>query len=120
MSAGDANMISEIFQKNYADLCSTMIDIDNLLKYFVTENIITISDEEYIKMSVSTSEKVRKLLLHISGPLQAGDPNGFYVMLKIMIKYGTKSTQQLAKSIASHVNFTDKSKPMDVQYQGSL
>ncbi|XP_065894803.1 uncharacterized protein [Dysidea avara] len=123
----DVNMRPElskmIFQENYANLCSTVMEIDSLLKYFVTENVINIFDEEDIRMSVNTSAKVKKLLLHISGPLQAGDTHGFYVMLEIMKSYGTKSTQQLAENMMlklNHAQFTDKSNPMDVQNQDTV
>jgi len=93
------------FRENYAMLCNTMTDIDDLLKYFVSEEIITINEEERIKNCSTKSDKVRMLLLIISGPLQTGDKYGFYVMLKIMKKYGTKATQSLAELIKSSVSF---------------
>lgn len=90
-----------VFRRCYAILCDTMTDIDDLLKHFVTEKIITISEEDEIKSFSVKSEKVRKLLLNISGPLKAGNTNGFYVMLKIMKEFGTKATQDLADCMAS-------------------
>lgn len=89
------------FRCNYATLCNTMTDVDDLLKYFVTEKIITTNEEEKIKSRATKSDRVKALLLNISGPLQAGDKNGFCVMLRIMKKYGTKATQDLAISTAS-------------------
>jgi len=93
----------EVFQENYAMLCNTLKDIDDLLKYFVTEKIITIDEEEKIRTSATKSEKAEKLLLNISGPLQAGNTNGFHIMLKIMKKYGTKVTQDLVEHISSRL-----------------
>jgi len=97
-----------ILQENYAVLCNTMTDIDDLLKYFVTEKIITLNEEEEIKSSTTKSDKVRKLLLNISGPLKAGDKNGFYVMLKIMKDHGTKATQNLATLLTARVTTDDR------------
>lgn len=100
---GDGSESKEMkaFRENYAGLCNTMTDIDDLLKYFVTEEIITINEEEKIKNHITKSDKVRMLLLRISGPLQAGNKTGFYVMLKIMKKYGTRATQDLAEFLES-------------------
>ena len=92
-----------VFQQYYAILCNTVTDIDDLLKYFVSEEIISISEEEEIKGFSVKSEKIRKLLINISGPLKAGDKNGFYVMLKIMKEYGTKATQVLAEKMTSSI-----------------
>ena len=81
-----------VFQKHYAKLCNTITDINNLLKYFVSHRIINMDDEEEIKNVVVASEKVRKLLLHISGPLKANNTEGFYVMLNIMKEHGMRAT----------------------------
>ena len=61
----DVNELT-VFREYYAKLCDTMTDIDDLLKYFVSEEIITISEEQEIK---SSSERVRNLLRYIAGPL---------------------------------------------------
>ena len=84
-------------------LCHTMTDIDDLLKHFVVEKIISFGEEEKIKNCVKKSEKVRNLLLNISGPLEAGDSNGFYVLLRIMEDYGTRATQALAIHMKSRI-----------------
>jgi len=97
-----------VFRENYASLCNTITDINELLKYFVTENIISMDQEEVIKTScVTKSDKVSTLLLHISCPLESGDSNGFYTMLQIMKTYGVDATQRLADQIITRV---DKSK----------
>ena len=85
-------------------MCHTVTDINELLKYFVTEKIITLSQEEEIKSHITQSERVSKLLLIISGPLEAGDSNGFYTMLKIMKIHGVRATQQLADDIIAVVD----------------
>lgn len=86
-----------VLQENYAMLCNTVTDINNLMKYFVSERIIAADEAEEIKSSaLIKSEKVKKFLTNISGPLRAGDNSGFYVMLKIMNTHGTKATQNLA------------------------
>ena len=89
----------KIFQKNYAALCDTMTDIDDLLKYFVAENIINTDEEEKITHSTVKAEKVRMLLIHIAGPLKAGNEAGFYVMLRIMKSHGHDATQTLSDNI---------------------
>ena len=96
-----------VFTENYASLCDAVTDINELLKYFVTEKIITLNQQEEIKSCNTQSERVTKLLLNISGPLEAGDINGFYTMLSIMKTHGVNATQQLADHIIAVV---DKSK----------
>ena len=86
-------------------LCNAVSDIDNLMKYFLEERIIAADEAQEIKSSaLIKSEKVKKLLINISGPLRAGDKNGFYVMLKIMNTHGIKATQSLAKLIQGRVS----------------
>jgi len=80
-----------------------MTDINDLLKYFVAEKVITPNEEEEIRNVATKSDKVSKLLLNISGPLKAGDKHGFYTLLKIMKDHGTKVTQNLAKFLSTRV-----------------
>ena len=89
----------DVFQTNYALLRDTMTDIDDLLKHFVADKIITITEEEEIKFSTSKSEKVRKVLLHIVGPLKAGNVLPFNTMLEIMKNYGVNATRLLAEDM---------------------
>ena len=86
----------KIFTENYAKLCNTLTDIDNLLKFFVQEEIITDEQGLDIGSAVIPSEKVKNLLIHISGPLKAGNKTNFYTMLEIMEKQGTCTTKELA------------------------
>jgi len=97
-----------VFRENYVSLCNTITDINELLRYFVTENIINGEQEEKIKTVCTTkSDKVSKLLLYISEPLESGESNGFYTMLQIMKTHGVEVTQHLADQIITRV---DKSK----------
>ena len=93
----------DIFTKHYASLCSTLTDVNNLLPHFVQEKIITIKDEEEIDIIKTTPIKVKKLLSHISGPLESGDAEGFHVMLAIMKEHGSKSTKGLAVKMSREV-----------------
>ena len=86
----------KIFTENYAKLCDTLTDIDSLLKYFVQADIIKGEQELEISNSKTTSEKVKKLLIHISGPLKSGNSDNFYTMLDIMKKQGAHATKELA------------------------
>ena len=86
---------------HYSKLCNTLSDIENLLPYFVEENIIGINDVEEINAAVPSTkyQKVQKLMIHISGPLKAGNTEVFYIMLKIMEECGHRATHQLAVQI---------------------
>jgi len=74
-------------------------DIPNLLPYFVQSEIISINDEERIANISTSPEKVRTLLTHISGPLEADNTTPFYTMLKIMEEHGVEATRTLAGKI---------------------
>ena len=98
----------DIFMKHYASLCSTLIDINNLLPYFVQEGIISIDDLEKIHEANTMREKVQKLLLHITGPLEAGYATGFHKMLTIMVDHGNQSTKDLAVKMKSEITSSRK------------
>ena len=61
-----------VFTDHYAQLCDTMVDVVNLLPYFVQEKLIKAGDLEEIRARERTKDKVTKLLHYIDGPLQAG------------------------------------------------
>ena len=101
MAADEQMKEKDVFTRHYASLCKTLTDINTLLPYFVSENIISISDHEWISVpNLPNSEKVVKLLSHISGPLEAGDAKVFHTMLDIMKKHGSQSTKDLADKIS--------------------
>ena len=74
----------KIFSENHSTFCRTLIDIHNLLKYFVQEKVIKSEEQDGINALAKTPEKVQKLLKHVAGPLKAGDSKGFYTMLNII------------------------------------
>ena len=89
----------EVFKSNYDKFCSAMTDIENLLKYFITVNIINTDDQSEIFAIPRPSQKVEMLLKHISGSLEAGNTKPFRMMLDIMEKHGNLTTNQLAISV---------------------
>ena len=93
----------EIFTKCYASLCKTLTDVNNLLPYFVEKGIITFNDVEEINASKIKSERIEKLLSHISGPLESGDAKGFHTMLTILKENGNQSTKDLARRMSLKV-----------------
>ena len=87
-----------LFTKNYAKLCETIKDIDNLIKHFVAKQIISTDIAEAFD-AFTTSEKIKRLVRMIEGPLKSGDTNGFYTMLDIMEEHGVQATKNLAIDI---------------------
>ena len=85
-----------VFKANYDKFCNAITDIENLLKYFVTDDIISTDDQREILATIRLTNKVALLLTHISGPLEAGDNKPFRMMLKIMEKHGNLATKELA------------------------
>ena len=117
MAAGEQLKEKDVFTKHYASLCSTLTDINTLLPHFVSENIISISDHEKISApNVTNSEKVVKLLSHISGPLEVGDVKGFHKMLDIMKERGSQGTKDLAVNMSSETISSNSEK----EYEGQL
>jgi len=88
----------QVFIGHYSKLCDTMTDIDSLLPHFVQQKIIPVDDLEDTS-SLTRLGKVKKLLSHISGPLQAGNSKGFYSMLSIMEERGVQATRELAAAM---------------------
>jgi len=68
----------------------TMMDVDNLLLYFVKESIIQADDVGVIKALTTTKDQVQKLLQHISGP---GNVKSFHAMLYVMEEHGKQATR---------------------------
>ena len=97
MTTIELNVLTE----HYSKLCDTLTDIENLLPHFVEENVIKFEDlEEINTIATSTKKlKVQRLMVHISGPLRAGNTEVFYIMLRIMEEHGHYATKQLANQI---------------------
>ena len=99
-----------VFNKNCSKLCDILTDIENLLPHFVDENVIKFGDLEEINTVVPSTKKhkVQKLMVHISGPLEGGNTEVFYIMLRIMEEYGHLATQQLAKEMRTSLAIFNK------------
>jgi len=65
--AGPLPKERDVLISNYANLTSTVRDVDHLLPYFVAARIINNDDTEEIGAVHRTSERVAKLLKYISG-----------------------------------------------------
>ena len=88
-----------VFQNNYSKLCDTLTDIENLLPHFVEKDVIKFQEQDEINAIVPSTKKVQRLMGHISGPLEAGNTEVFYIMLRIMEEHGHLATKQLAKEM---------------------
>ena len=93
-----------MFTEYYSALCHTLTDVDSLLPQFVQKRVITTDNLEEINAIVTSARKVQKLMVHISGPLRAGNTEVFYIMLRIMEEYGHHATQQLAEQIRKSIS----------------
>ena len=116
-----------VFQENYAMLCNIITEIENLLKYFKIEHVITSDEEEEIKNIPVISEKTKRIMLNVSTSLEAGNSSKFYAMLKVMKNYGLVPTQKLSDFMmsrlkASHTFICPNTvcQPLQGQKQGLL
>ena len=88
----------EVFRKKYSSLIDTLKTTD-LYRYFVSEEIITLDEDEAISAERNPINKVKILLRKISSPLEGGYTKSFYVMLQVMAFYGDRATKELARNI---------------------
>lgn len=86
-------------KKYYPDLIHTLTDIDSLLPHCVKESIISFQENDNTLAEKSPSNKVKKVLEHVSGPLESGSSRGFYDLLKIMKSEGKPPTKDLANKM---------------------
>ena len=106
MYTGNGSTLSElaVFEENYALLCNTIVDVvDLLMKYCVEEKIL---EETQIVAYTAVAEKLKLLLLKISGCLKAGATRSFHMMLTIMREHGGKGTQILADHIMNRLKIS--------------
>ena len=87
-----------VFIKKYSALVDTLKNTD-LYRYFVSEEIITLAENEELSAEVIPIKKVEILLRKISSPLESGHTKSFYVMLEIMASYGNRATKELSRNI---------------------
>ena len=108
-------------------LCNVITEIENLLKYFKIEHVITSDEEEEIKNIPVISEKTKRIMLNVSTSLEAGNSSKFYAMLKVMKNYGLVPTQKLSDFMMSRLKASSTficpntvCQPLQGQKQGLL
>ena len=94
----------ELFLAHYPELCKAITDVENLLPYFVKEDIISVDIHQEINAKFTLNKKAEALMSYISGPLESGNTEKFYKMLKIMEEHGNQATEALAKRIRSKIS----------------
>ena len=100
-----------VFEENYALLCNSMANINDLLvNWFVEEKIFTIDEERTVTIATAFT-KVQLLLQKISTLLKTGNSTGFYMMLKVMKEHGDKETQTLADHIMKRLKISGDKLP---------
>jgi len=92
----------DILIKYYADLTNILF-ITDLSPEFVTEGIISIHEEEIIRITPTTREKAIKFLRVISSHLEIGHTKSFSSMLDIMENKGTIAIAELALKIKAEL-----------------
>ena len=103
-----------VFRENYAMLCNTITEIEDLLQYFKIENIITSGEEEEIKGIATNPEKTKRVMLNVLTSLEVGNNNKFYAMLKVMKNHGFVATQNLAKLITTRLKVSSESSKFSI------
>ena len=106
-----ASIELHVFTIYCSKLCNTLTDIDGLMSHFVVEYVIKHEDLFEISAIILPAKKMQKLMTHISGPLRAGNTEGFYAMLRIMENYGHHATQQLAGQMRESLKNNNLSSP---------
>ena len=87
-----------VFRKKYSSLVDTLKTTD-LYRYFVSEEIITLAENDELSAETNPIKKVEILLRKISSPLEGGYTKSFYVMLQVMASYGNRATKELSRNI---------------------
>jgi len=97
-----------VFITYYSKLTS-ILQVD-LCPHFVTSNIITISDQDEIIKTATTSRKAAVIMLlnTISLPLGTGYTTSFYKMLEIIQQHGFDAAQHLAGEKLNHLKWRNQ------------
>ena len=93
-----------VFKKYYNDMME-IIPITSLSGYLGSVNIITPSEDEEVTSPAIPTEKVRTLLLKMSGSLEAGQTESFYRLLDILENFGNKDCSKLASKMRKEISF---------------
>ena len=94
----DVSYEYHVFRKKYSALVDTLKTTD-LYRYFVSEEIITLDENDEISAESNPIKKIEILLRKVSSPLKSNHTKSFYVMLEVMASYGNKATKDLARDI---------------------
>ena len=89
----------KLYKKYFAQIMHTLTDIDTLLPYLISKEVINAEDVLVIKSKPRPSDQVCELLMHIDGPLSVNETTSFYSLLDIMEDHGCITTKQLANAI---------------------
>ena len=88
----------EVFRKKYSLLIDTLKTTD-LYRYFVSEEIISLAENDDISAENNPIKRVKKFLGIITSALESGHVESFYLMLQVMASYGNRATKNLARTI---------------------
>ncbi|XP_065905061.1 uncharacterized protein [Dysidea avara] len=89
----------KLYKKYFAEMTHTLTDIDTLLPYFISKEVINVQDRAVIKSKPRPSDQVNELLMYINGPLSVNDTTSFYSLLDVMEEHGNITTKQLANAM---------------------
>ena len=93
----------KVFKEYYGHLKS-ILSAQNLSQYLVSADVITFQDEEEICAARTSFAKATILLQRLAGPLEHGDTNGFYQLLRAMEGHGNMATKDLATKMKNAVS----------------
>ena len=80
----------------YAEMCDTIVDVNNFAHHCVSKRIISPQDAKELMSIKSKPQQVKILLDHVVGPLVHGRCGALSNLLDIMETHGLQETQQLA------------------------
>ena len=82
----------------------------------MSEEIITLAENDEISAESSPTKKIETFLRKVSSPLESGQTKPFYAMLEVMASYGNRATKELARciNVALHTPVSDHGKIMCV------
>ena len=89
----------KLYKTYFAQIAHTLTDIDTLLPYLISKEVINAEDVHVIKSKPRPSDQVCELLMHIDGPLSVNETTSFYSLLDVMEGHGCITTKQLANAI---------------------
>ena len=92
-----------IFVKNFAILVDTL-KVNDLNRYFVSEEIITLSDLDDISCESNNRKKIETVLKKISSSLKNGSTQLLCRMLHVMVVHGNLDTRNLADTIKESID----------------